>query len=69
MGGFSTDEIWVDDPARVTDDPQDPVVQGKPALQPPTGGSRIRVWTFQPGSGEPQQVLQALSKVGDAFEL
>lgn len=69
MGVFSTDEIWVDDPARAPEVSQDPVVQGKPALQPPPGGSRIRVWTFQPGSGEPQQVLQALSKVGDAFEL
>ena len=50
-GVFVDDEIWVDDPAQP--DPgarRDPVAVETFQLEPPTGGSVIRVFTFQPGN-------------------
>ena len=75
LGMAVNDEIWVDDPANP--DPaatKDPVARRTFHLEPPVGGSRIRVWTFHPESWKPdltqEEIETARSRfvVGDAFD-
>lgn len=54
LGIALDDEIWIDDPANP--DPKatsDPASAEQFQLQPPPGGSRIRVFTFLPGGDVP----------------
>ena len=57
VGLFVDDEIWVDDPGQP--DPgarRDPVAVDTFQLEPPPGGSVLRVFTFQPGSVDPASI-------------
>ncbi|MCP4003053.1 MAG: cupin domain-containing protein [bacterium] len=54
LGLAIDDEIWIDDPANP--DPQariDPAQAQKFRLEPPSGGSVVRVFTFLPAGHEP----------------
>ncbi len=74
LGLFIDDEIWTDDPAH-----PDPAGEHDPAtaegfqLEPPAGGSCIRIFTFLPDTGEaydPEVRAAAASRfdAGDAME-
>tara|TARA_B100000959_G_scaffold264770_1_gene305588 strand:+ start:159 stop:677 length:519 start_codon:yes stop_codon:yes gene_type:complete len=74
LGGFLDEEIWIDDPADF-----DPSTETDPAaadafnLEPPTGGSRIRVFTFKPNDEtayDPEVLRAAQSRfnTGGAME-
>lgn len=72
-------EIWTDDPQTAAGaDIADPAAVARHSLEPPAGGSKFRLWTFPPSSGEPptaEQFAAALAAVepvfdaGDALEL
>lgn len=70
MGAFVSDEIWVDNPA--APDPaakRDPAEAEKHYLSPPSGGSVIRILTFQPDGHEPDEFHSALaSEAGERFD-
>lgn len=75
LGVAINDEIWVDDPG--SPDPgaaRDPVAVDTFHLEPWPGGSTFRVFTFLPGSAQPERVSEALRAsaarfdTGDAME-
>jgi mannose-6-phosphate isomerase-like protein (cupin superfamily) len=74
MGLFIDDEIWIDDPARP--DPagdHDPATAETFQLEPPPGGSCLRIFTFLPDTGEaydPETLAAAAARfdTGDAME-
>ena len=69
LGIAVNEEIWVDDPARP--DPgasRDPVAVEKFSLEPPLGGSVVRLFTFMPASVEPEKVAEALSSSASRFD-
>ena len=75
LGRALNDEIWVDDPA--APDPgaaRDPVASGRFSLEPPPGGSVVRVFTFEPASREDlpsaDEIAEAAARfdTGDAME-
>jgi mannose-6-phosphate isomerase-like protein (cupin superfamily) len=66
---FSSEEIWIDDPAKP--DPEmkvDPVDLQQHHLCPPTGGSRIRVFTFPPQSEVPEFTPEIMMSVAAQFD-
>ncbi|MFQ5737434.1 MAG: cupin domain-containing protein [Acidobacteriota bacterium] len=72
LGIALDDEIWVDDPAN-----PDPTASKDPAraqrfrLEPPPGGSTLRVFTFPPESelpDEPAEIAAALAAVEARFD-
>lgn len=74
LGGFVDEEIWIDDPADF--DPStaiDPAAADAFDLEPPAGGSRIRVFTFKPNDErayDPEVLRAAASRfnTGGAME-
>lgn len=74
LGAFLDEEIWIDDPAQF--DPNniiDPAAADSFNLIPPSGGSRVRVFTFKPNDGsayDPEVLRAAASRfnTGDAME-
>ena len=74
LGLFIDDEVWIDDPARPDPDgAHDPASAESFDLEPPTGGSCIRVFTFLPDTGDaydPEVFAAAASRfdTGDAME-
>ena len=74
LGLFIDDEIWIDDPARP--DPagdHDPATAEVFKLEPPAGGSSIRIFTFLPDTGEtldPEVLVAGATRfdTGDAME-
>lgn len=67
MGVFRTDEIWVDDPA-AGPDAGDPVDADKHRLEPPPGGSRIRIFTFPPQAEVPELTPELIERVQGRFD-
>ena len=74
LGALILDDVWVDDPAN--NDPAantDPVA-GLNRLEPPAGGSCVRILTLMPGSrtdmpdGESLAAAAARFDMGDAME-
>ena len=72
LGIALDDEIWIDDPAN-----PDPTVSRDPAkaekfqLEPPPGGSALRVFTFLPHSdlpNDPAEMAAALAAAADRFD-
>jgi len=72
LGVALDDEIWIDDPAN-----PDPTVSRDPAsaekfqLEPPSGGSVLRVFTFLPDSDlsdDPAELAAALAAAADRFD-
>ena len=52
LGAFLDEEIWIDDPAEFDpDNVIDPAAADSFNLIPPSGGSRVRVFTFKPNDG------------------
>ncbi len=69
LGVAVDEEMWVDDPARP--DPEaarDPATAEKFSLEPPLGGSRLRLFTFMPASTEPEKVAAALEAAAPRFD-
>ena len=75
LGRAVNEELWVDDPTRP--DPAnavDPVAAESFSLEPPVGGSVVRVFTFQPETRpdmpSPQEIADAARRfdTGDAME-
>lgn len=69
LGIAVNEEIWVDDPGRP--DPaagRDPATEEVFHLEPPKGGSVVRVFTFLPGSRDPEQVRSALAGAASRFD-
>ncbi len=50
LGAASFDEIWVDDGRLAPTDPQDRLNSEKTFLNPPVGGSILRIFTLRPQS-------------------
>jgi mannose-6-phosphate isomerase-like protein (cupin superfamily) len=69
LGVAVNDEIWVDDPAK-----PDPKAEVDPAnvrtfhLEPPAGGSVVRVFTFMPASAHSEEVAAAFELAAPRFE-
>lgn len=74
LGLFIDDEIWIDDPARPDAGAEhDPAAADGFQLEPPAGGSCIRIFTFLPDTGaayDPEALAASASKfeTGDAME-
>ena len=69
LGRAIDDEIWVDDPA--TPDPRatiDPATAPVFHLEPPPGGSVMRIFTFVPGNLEPEKVAAADAAAASRFD-
>ena len=69
LGVATNDEIWIDDPANP--DPRarvDPAKAEKVHLEPPSGGSVVRVFTFRPASSRPEKVGEALAAAAARFD-
>ncbi len=69
LGRAINDEIWVDDPARP--DPgstRDPVESGRFSLEPPTGGSVLRVFSFQAGDRADMPSTEQLAEAASRFD-
>lgn len=80
-GYFTTEEMWMDDPRTVMDDPKavmsdppaDPGVRPIFDLEPPEGGSLLRIFTFPPDGFVPEMtagMFQDLSRfnTGNSME-
>jgi hypothetical protein len=74
LGAFLDEEIWVDDPAssKISSE-TDPAAAEAFDLEPPPGGSRIRVFTFRPNDGtayDPEKLRVSASRfnTGQAME-
>lgn len=68
LGQFLNDEIWVDDPQRP--DPEarhDPVAVDVVHLEPPPGGSCLRIFTFLPETDAAYDP-EVLARVADRFD-
>ena len=74
LGGFLDEEIWIDNPSAADINPAaDPAEAESFDLEPPLGGSRIRVFTFRPNDGtayDPEILRAAASRfnTGQAME-
>ena len=73
LGRAIDEEIWIDDPAESTTNNTDPVKGEKFNLEPPAGGSRVRVFTFMPEGDNPslnEQHAAAAARfnTGDAMD-
>ncbi|MGH7898316.1 MAG: cupin domain-containing protein [Candidatus Binatia bacterium] len=69
LGVATNDEIWVDDPAKP--DPRaavDPVDVEVFHLEPPPGGSVVRIFTFMPASAHSDEVAAALAAGAARFD-
>jgi mannose-6-phosphate isomerase-like protein (cupin superfamily) len=69
LGIVVNDEIWVDDPGRP--DPEarvDPVNVETFHLEPPAGGSVVRVFTFMPASAAPRELSEMLGRAASRFD-
>jgi mannose-6-phosphate isomerase-like protein (cupin superfamily) len=69
LGVAMNDEIWIDDPAKP--DPRarlDPASIETVRLEPPVGGSVVRVFTFLPASSRPEELREALAGVASRFD-
>ncbi len=69
MGLFVGDEIWIDDPANP--DPtaaKDPATSQVFRLEPPPGGSVVRIFTFQPEGRDVPELAQVLSDNAARFD-
>ena len=68
-GFFTMDEIWVDDPAKpdraASMDPVDTEILH---LEPPAGGSTVRIFTFPPQAQRPQTVGPDQQKALSRFD-
>jgi mannose-6-phosphate isomerase-like protein (cupin superfamily) len=67
LGVAVNEEVWIDDPA--TPDPRariDPATIAPVRLEPPVGGSVLRVFTFQPSSSE--DLRGALASAASRFD-
>lgn len=74
LGLFIDDEIWIDDPARPDSDAaDDPAAAETFHLEPPAGGSCLRIFTFLPDTGgayDPEVIARTAARfdTGDAME-
>ena len=73
LGAFVDEEIWIDDPAKSSGEYADPATAEKFDLVPPSGGSRIRIFTFMPDDGtsyDPEVISKAAERfnTGDSMD-
>ena len=69
IGTVATDEIWVDDPGNP--DPTaatDPVDVEQFHLEPPAGGSVLRIFTFRPENVAPPLTMEAIVAAAARFD-
>ncbi len=65
LGAFIDEEIWIDDPSNGHAEYADPALAEKFDLEPPSGGSRARIFTFMPDKGQaydPEVIEQAAQR-------